>query len=413
MRPRRSAPSSGRIMLRVVCGRGAMKLGRMLRPYTARSLAIPGSTRSAMRPKRVDRPWLSARGAPAIVGLVSDERLRGLERTWRRTGAQADLEALLRERLRAGTLTRERLHLAAWVGDPAARAVYEPPSEAELNRLVAPTCFDGVETLVETEWVELLHQWTPAEWEWSPVFMKTIRTLQAARAHPVLGKLRPYTSMASVGLSRCMESWSNRTSVWIHPRDANGFTVGTYEAEKQPNARSVGRAIELAAQRMPSGGRVWRGDPNALLCERVRHGALDDSPAHEERLEALGGLGARPLVRAIRALLGAGLKVSRSPTRVPVKTLVGCLDRWCARPDPATAAAVHRAVADVEQNEGTWLTQLALQAGPALDGTPPPRYLLQGRWERFGDERLRALVRDAVAPWALGLGDPIVEAAPR
>ncbi len=49
---------------------------------------------------------------------MSDERLRELERRARRTGSAWDRAALLRERLRRELIAPERIHLAAYLGDP-------------------------------------------------------------------------------------------------------------------------------------------------------------------------------------------------------------------------------------------------------------------------------------------------------
>lgn len=57
---------------------------------------------------------------------MSDARLRELERRWRETGASEDEASCLRERLRAGQLTPERLELAARCAHPAARLVAGP-----------------------------------------------------------------------------------------------------------------------------------------------------------------------------------------------------------------------------------------------------------------------------------------------
>lgn len=53
---------------------------------------------------------------------MSDERRRELERTWRTSGDPLDGAALLRERVRLGELEARRIALAAYLGDPAARA---------------------------------------------------------------------------------------------------------------------------------------------------------------------------------------------------------------------------------------------------------------------------------------------------
>lgn len=56
-----------------------------------------------------------------------DERLRRLERTWREGGGLPEGVAFLRERERAGALTRERLELAAHLGHAPARLVLDLP----------------------------------------------------------------------------------------------------------------------------------------------------------------------------------------------------------------------------------------------------------------------------------------------
>lgn len=64
---------------------------------------------------------------------MSDERARALERAWRRSGSVADEAAFLRERLRAGEVSLDRLQLAAHLAHPAARAACaatrEPPED--------------------------------------------------------------------------------------------------------------------------------------------------------------------------------------------------------------------------------------------------------------------------------------------
>ena len=52
---------------------------------------------------------------------MSDSKLRELERRWRETGSVDDEAAYLRERVRVGDLTQERLELAAYCGHEGAR----------------------------------------------------------------------------------------------------------------------------------------------------------------------------------------------------------------------------------------------------------------------------------------------------
>ncbi len=47
---------------------------------------------------------------------MSDSKLRELERRWRETGSVEDEAAYLRERVRVGDLTEERLEVAAYWG---------------------------------------------------------------------------------------------------------------------------------------------------------------------------------------------------------------------------------------------------------------------------------------------------------
>jgi hypothetical protein len=61
---------------------------------------------------------------------VSDERLRELERRWKETGAVEDGAAWLRERVRVGDLTQERLELAAHCGHQAATTLTRGNPEA-------------------------------------------------------------------------------------------------------------------------------------------------------------------------------------------------------------------------------------------------------------------------------------------
>lgn len=57
---------------------------------------------------------------------MADSHHRELERRWRETGAVADGAAFLRQQVRTGALSEERLRLAAYADHPAARAVLGP-----------------------------------------------------------------------------------------------------------------------------------------------------------------------------------------------------------------------------------------------------------------------------------------------
>lgn len=57
-----------------------------------------------------------------MLAPMSDLGLPELERNWRVSGADEDLAHLLRARVRAGLPAQERVELAAFLGQPAARA---------------------------------------------------------------------------------------------------------------------------------------------------------------------------------------------------------------------------------------------------------------------------------------------------
>jgi hypothetical protein len=67
---------------------------------------------------------------------MADDRLRELERTFRRTGAVADEAVWLRARVQAGELTEGRLRLLAHLGHPAAVGLAPPgPNPLEVAGL--------------------------------------------------------------------------------------------------------------------------------------------------------------------------------------------------------------------------------------------------------------------------------------
>ena len=73
---------------------------------------------------------------------MSDQKLRELERRWRESGSVEDEAAYLRERVRVGDLTQERLELAAYCGHEGALRVTQlspcqPSPEALTERATA------------------------------------------------------------------------------------------------------------------------------------------------------------------------------------------------------------------------------------------------------------------------------------
>jgi hypothetical protein len=323
---------------------------------------------------------------------MSDERLRSLERTWRGTGAQADLEALLRARLRAGALTRERLQLAAFVGDPAARAVYDPPSEAELDAALAPTFFDGVEAEVAAAWEELRRRLTR-----SP---EARLIVEAARTSPLVALLPHASSFsrATVSFRRC--TGEDRDALVTIARSGEGHAV--VDRAGGTELGTLVDAVALASRHVPATRPVWRGHRHGLLLERLRRGAADELASAGLLLVGLAAWPGPALARAVHALLAG----ADAPRHAATDAVASALRAWLLDPGPDTLAAValaRKAVGPALQHP-TW--PVAVAAHLSLDGDR----LAIGNVDRLvlpDDAALRACIRDALAPWALGLDDPL------
>jgi hypothetical protein len=92
-----------------------------------------------------------------------DDRVRELERRWRATGAQADEEAWLQARLRAGELEPWRVEVAAHCAHPAAVALLgvDPALPATIEVLQPPGGRYRVQSRVSptTQWAQRLGRW--------------------------------------------------------------------------------------------------------------------------------------------------------------------------------------------------------------------------------------------------------------
>lgn len=85
--------------------------------------------------------------------MSTDSRIRELERKWKESGSVEDEAAYLLERVRVGDLEKEKLELAAWLGQPAAEVVVSaPPKQAPLDYSAGPN-------LVEDQLDEALQLW--------------------------------------------------------------------------------------------------------------------------------------------------------------------------------------------------------------------------------------------------------------
>lgn len=213
---------------------------------------------------------------------MSDERTRSLERLWRETNDPRDEAAYLRERLRVGDLTPERLELAAYCGRPGAVvAVGRMPA-------VSPPFAGEMALLPEGDWRDLgrwvlgLARWghsLPARATQAAYAAATARTFEAPRRQVNL----------AVFLRACDESiWDGR------PGTSPPFPTG----QAEPN--EVDRALLFGAQMLREATLILRGElPGSMATE----GARTD-------LEAL----CKVVVLALSSLRSAGLEVRHCRT---------------------------------------------------------------------------------------------------
>lgn len=308
---------------------------------------------------------------------MGDESVRELERRWRQSGDPQDEGRWLLARARAGQLAQAALETAAWLGAPgavhAAPGAAEPPPRpqdpwagllrwsARLDELLAPTPAAS-------------HRAALAEGE----------RLLLALSGP-LG--RTSVALFVVEGPRAGDRLEVRGVTYL---DARGAQV---EARAATLALAIGPGGELELRARAPSQVLVNGE--AVTRARLEHGDLVTPGGETLLIVDTGDPGGGDLQRAARAWL------DELSARV--------LAQGAAPPEPPPLPWIqggsHLAV-------GRWLeAQLpalddALRAGRPLALWPPelsPPPALQGAWARD----IRTAVRDALAPWLLGQGDPL------
>ena len=177
---------------------------------------------------------------------MSDERLRELERRASEGGTE-DRAAYLRARVHAGLLTREGVHLAAYLGDQVARLVVPPPwGGGELvtttGRTTSPT------------W----EQWD--EWQWDP-----IRDGLAGLEHWPGAMVRAAVAVGRAALPAWEERWASECAGERVPGLGDGATfceqVGGPSTRTCPSqCTAPRRALEAVEE--------WIADPSEANRQR-------------------------------------------------------------------------------------------------------------------------------------------------
>jgi hypothetical protein len=298
-------------------------------------------------------PPSRTRRAAAMLRPVSDGELRDLERRWRASGAVEDEARWHVARVRAGALEPERLALAAWTGWPAAVLAAQ----------------DGSQAGSASGWVlRLFGREAPDPQAPLTGFVGLSQWLKAGlRRAPVEAQRR--AALAEV--ARIVELLANLASAVTAPASA-GSTAAPAMAQSAALARLRGRARTVVLPRF----HAWFPAAHAALRDAA-HAAAD------------------ALVAGARGVF---------PERLP----------WLDGPPPG-------------------LDELVVAWEPTLHAVVAANHVGRafGRsedwWSPYGDtgarkasrgceasvwaEAVREGQRAALAPWALGLSDPLRERA--
>jgi hypothetical protein len=181
--------------------------------------------------------------------VMSDTRLRELERRWKETGSPDDEAAYLKERVRVGDLTQERLELAAYCGHEGARRAV---------RGSLPGATTGA-----VEWTRHLGRWPEA------------------------------AAVAAVAAARmAVETVDLDDSSGARPEQILGAVRAAEAAVTQPTQESLG-AARGAAEALPRGF-TPEASRNALLaaryCAQAAGRSDDPRAAHQAVFHAAAAL---------------------------------------------------------------------------------------------------------------------------
>jgi len=196
---------------------------------------------------------------------MTDSRLQQLERAWEASGSPEDEAAYLRERVRVGELSRERLELAAYCRHEGAEVVLGSPTQAQLSLAYSEYLEESGDSFAA--WFQGVSSWgRVVAFQASSLCLGLVLT-ESVLAHPVAARLYP----------KFLE-W------WAEPDDRLG-------AECLALARSLFAELEgpdpvnpvqeaglwalaTATEFVFSKGEIWRGTPQ-VVAQHASCGAVD------------------------------------------------------------------------------------------------------------------------------------------
>jgi len=296
---------------------------------------------------------------------MADDRLRRLERE----AAGGDPEArarLLRERARSGELPRERLGLAAWLGDPAAAAALGPEAPAppeEVGRWAAGAARFGQEAFVRLGGAALRR-------------VLSGRPAGASReaAERVLAASDAWTACP------CCEHAEAARRAADAEQPPNLLT--TFAMRANPSEWVVVEAAKVVARETRP---EWTPEVTVELDPDAAAAAAGEADAGGEEAAAL---------ELLRDLLARGGATARWEEAGPDRLALRVAD--CGRLGTGGLARV------LSRGDQARFVTLLEALRPIRERAAPVLYAA----EACGAEVVRAAVREALLPWALGEPEP-------
>lgn len=219
---------------------------------------------------------------------MTDFRLQELKRAWEASGSVEDEAAYLRERLRIGDLTPERLELAAQCGHKGAISALsdalEPRSPAQIAYSLVPSLKE--DRCMRWVWVFPLVEWAAAQ-EWPSVDGNPLIRRLSSASERALEALRGWLDSPERGpraVKRVQGALDKAIAAGIREQQEAGYRAALVKPADRA-LMSIGavlsRAVSIIACRHPA-------DPRAVAASAWRdflgEGSLDLSAAVSRHL---------------------------------------------------------------------------------------------------------------------------------
>lgn len=171
---------------------------------------------------------------------MGDERVRELERRWKETGALADEGAFLAECVRVGRVPRERVEVAARLGDPGSQLALSEPSNVELGEALRAIGTLDRRLLVRA--MALLAEQGLDRWD---------RVMKDARPRGVLRALADWVERPDRGAARRVQDateaaaeCADRSGYFL----AQNFPEGAFTMREMAEIEAIARAAQRAGE---------------------------------------------------------------------------------------------------------------------------------------------------------------------